>query len=433
MNHSGGPTSARRKGRQGRRHWMPTAAAMVLGLAVGAAAAPGDLDTTFGMGGAVSTNVGGGGSYDTAEAIVVQGDGKIVVAGNASTDFALVRYQSNGSLDSTFGTGGIVTTDFGGSDVVLGLVQQPDGKFVAAGQSAGSDFGLARYAATDGALDTGFGTGGKVTIDFGGSDYAAALVRQSDGKLVAAGAGWNGTDSDFALVRHNGDGTLDTSFGTGGKVLTDLGATPDFLQQALALQGDGKLVVGGGTGSPENVALARYNTNGSLDAGFGTGGTVTLDFGGSQDFVTGLVVQTDGKIVATVFDNASGNFALARWSATGTLDAGFDSDGKVTVDLGGVDTARALVLLSSGKLLVAGTQNENSSAANVALVRLNSNGTLDTTFGSGGKVVTDLGGQEEAFTVKLQSDGKAVVAGRTWTPYPDFLVLRYLGGPGGCQ
>jgi len=188
------------------------ASSLLLGVSASAQAAPGDLDPSFGAGGLVTTDFGSRGDFSLA--VALQTDGKIVAAGNSSradvfdVDFALARYNSNGSLDATFGSGGTVLTDFGTSvDAASDVVVQPDGKILAAGIRAG-DFALARYNA-DGSLDAAFGSAGKVTTDFGSFDQANAVAVQSDGKIVAAG----GTAGGFALARYNSDGSLDAGLG----------------------------------------------------------------------------------------------------------------------------------------------------------------------------------------------------------------------------
>jgi uncharacterized delta-60 repeat protein len=272
---------------------------MLLSLVVLGEGAPGDLDSTFGVRGKVTTDFGG---FASASALVLQPDGKLVAAGGTFR-FTLARYLPDGSLDTTFGTGGKVTTDFGHSDLASALVLQPDGKLVAAGETrqedvGALDFALARYL-PDGSLDPTFGTGGKVTTDFGVFSQAFALVRQPDSKLVAAG----GTAGGFALARYLPDGSLDPTFGTSGKVTTDFGERAS----ALVLQPDGKLVAVGGISA---FALARYLPDGSLDPIFGTGGKVTTNFGG-QDMGLALVRQPDGKLVAAGGSNAGGIFEFA--------------------------------------------------------------------------------------------------------------------------
>ena len=223
-----------------------------------------------------------------------------------------------GSLDTTFGTGGKVTTSFSGSADMNALVVQPDGKLVAAGWDASqSAFGLARYN-TNGSLDSTFGTGGTVSTPIGVDTYgASALVLQSDGKLVAAGNAWKDTvDADFAAIRYNANGSLDTSFGTGGKVTTSFGSQEDDAY-ALVVQPDGKLVAAGVVfnGVRWDFALARYNTDGSLDTTFGTGGKVITAVGTGDDVAFALALQPDGNLVAGGYAANAGTdaFALVRY------------------------------------------------------------------------------------------------------------------------
>ena len=233
----------------------------------------------------------------------------------------LGRGRRPGDLDPTFGSGGKVTTDFGGgSDVAIGVALQPDGKIVAAGTTSTpgvggfSDFALARYN-SDGSLDATFGSGGKVTTDFGGGAEAVAL--QPDGKIVAAGSASPGATifSDFALARYNPDGSLDATFGSGGKVTTEF--TGNFDQaNAVALQPNGKIVAAGtaNTGTTLEFALVRYKKHGGLDPSFGSGGKVTTDFTGSNDVACGVALQPDRKIVAVGHaGTANSDFALARY------------------------------------------------------------------------------------------------------------------------
>ena len=208
-----------------------------------------------------------------AQAVALQPDGKIIAAGSSDGTFALARYTPDSALDSSFGSRGTVTTPFGrGSAYASALALAPDGRIVAAGV-AGSEFALARYNA-DGSLDTSFGDGGKVTTGFDPADVTddrvAEIVLQPDGKIVAAGTIYNGSNYDFALARYDPDGSLDSGFGAGGTVTTALGPNHDFAS-ALALQPDGKIVVGGLSEqlSGDGFALARYNADGSLDMNFG--------------------------------------------------------------------------------------------------------------------------------------------------------------------
>src|SRR6266566_313079 len=213
-------------------------------LSGSAQAAPGDLDSSFGTGGLVTTDFAGRGDFGLA--VALQSDGKIVAAGNSSAvgvfsvNFALARYNTNGSLDSTFGTGGTVLTSFGGNlSAAFDVAVQPDDKIVAVGV-AGSDFGIARYSA-NGTLDPTFGSGGLVTTDFGGSDQANGIALQPDGKIVVVGP----LQGKIGVARYNTDGSLDSTFGSGGKVMTD--ASPSFDGAFDVAVWSGKIVVGGGT------------------------------------------------------------------------------------------------------------------------------------------------------------------------------------------
>jgi uncharacterized delta-60 repeat protein len=415
------------------------AVALVIAIANPAAAPPGDLDTTFDGDGRVTTDIAG--STDQGFAVALQADGKIVAAGVAVVsgmeDFALARYNSDGSLDPTFDGDGLATTDFGGNlDQVLGVAVQANGKIVAAGRADVSgtfDFALARYN-TDGSLDTTFDGDGKVTTDLAGSvnDQAFEVAIQGDGKILAAGVADVSGNNDFALARYNSDGSLDTGFDGDGKVTTDF-ASGSFDQAfGVALQTDGKIVAAGvaDVSGDNDFALARYNSTGSLDATFDTDGKVTTDFAsGSFDQAFGVALQTDGKIATAGLASVSGNaqFALARYKSDGSLDAAFDTDGKVTTDFAGdFDQAFAMTLQPDGKIVAAGAAIV-SGTVEFALARYNTDGSLNTTFSGDGKVTTDFAGMDDvAFGVAIQPNGRIVAAGRiNNSGNYDFGLARY--------
>ncbi len=398
-----------------------------------------DLDPTFGIGGLVTTDFAG--ASDVARSVAIQVDGKIVVAGESGSDFAVTRYNIDGSLDGTFSGDGKVITDIAGTnDIPYGIAIQADGKIVVAGSSgdepAVTDFALARYN-IDGSLDDGseddldpfdenFGTDGKVTTDFaaGSVDIARSIAIQTDGKIVVVGA----SGDDFALARYNIDGSLDATFDGDGKVTTDFAGLADTAR-SVAIQADGRIVLGGYSG--EDFALARYNSDGSLDAAFDGDGKVTTDFAGSADYGYSLAIQADGKIVvggtsdqgATSYD-----FALARYNSDGSLDTSLDSDGKVTTDFGGThDRGYGVAVQADGTIVLAGY-----AGADFALARYNIYGALDANFDGDGRVTTDFTGDSDAaFSVAIQDDGMIVAAGysRKWASY-DFALARYMGGPG---
>ncbi|MFC9388492.1 calcium-binding protein [Streptomyces venezuelae] len=418
---------------------MPVALGMALVLAVPgtALAAPGDLDPTFGPDGRVTTPITG---YAEGHDIARQPDGKLVVVGVSEAGFALARYDANGSLDPGFGGDGIVTSDFGGGSHSANAVaiQPSDGKIVVAGtteviaEEGGGCcfFSMARYN-TDGSLDTGFGDGGLVRVDeFGGSADGADVAVQPDGRIVAAGKGGGG---GFALVRLGTDGGLDPTLGGDGAVVA--GFTPTSPQDAggtargMALQPDGKIVSVGYVGNTAfDIGVARYNSNGTLDTTFSGDGMVTADFGGTE-FGNAVAVQPDGKIVAA--GSGGAGFAVLRYNADGSPDAGFGTGGRTSVNApgdGGI--AYGLALQQNGKIVLAGRADDpNSSEANdFGLARLNVNGTVDTGFGGDGFVVTGFNDFDEARGVLVQPDGKIVAAG--YGAGFAFALARYQGGDG---
>ena len=390
--------------------------------------AAGDLDPSFGIGGKVTTDFFG--NLDVADAMAIQADGKIVAAGVAVTssdsstaDFALARYNQDGSLDASFGSAGEVTTQFSGTIAqAFSVAIQTDGNIVAAGRALSgtsettSDFALARYN-TNGSLDASFGSAGKVTTDlFGNNDEAYSVALQADGKIVAAGLAI-GSPSSSALVRYNGDGSLDVTFGSGGKVTTNVPA------QAIALQADGRVVTASGTGDFE---LARYNSDGSLDISFGSGGKVaTVFFGHSPDHANAIAIQPDGKIVAAgLVRNPFEDFGLARYNADGSLDTTFGIGGKVTTDIfSPEDGAKSIAIQGDGHIVAVGTALVFPGG--FVLARYNRDGSLDVSFGSGGK---ELPAGGDARAVAIQPDGKIVVAGLAGSPFgpADFVLARYL-------
>jgi uncharacterized delta-60 repeat protein len=326
---------------------------------------------------------------------------------------------TDGDLDITFGSGGKVITDFGGDDVANAVALQSDGKIVAAGRTlvgGVSSFALGRYN-SDGSLDTTFGTGGKVTTDSLGDAFALSI--RSDGKIVVAG-GRTQSPSTFVLARYNSDGSLDTTFGSGGKVVrTDFSG----LFVALVLQPDGKIVVA--AGKTGDFVLVRYDGDGSLDTTFGSGGTLTTDFSGRDDEAYALAIQSDGKIVAagrttTTSGSVLSDFALARYNSDGSLDTTFGTGGKVTTSFPSPfpSAAYALALQSDGKIVVAGGGLDVESG--IRLARYNNDGSLDITFGVGGKVGPY---DPDAKAVALQPDGKIVVA--TIPFVSDVGLIRY--------
>ena len=392
---------------------------------------PGLLDGDFDADGIVTTIVNGGGR---GKSVVIQPDGKIIVAGYSklsgeTADFAVVRYNIDGSLDNTFSVNGLVTTDFGNDDFAHAISIQADGKIIVAGRAttpSGYKFAILRYN-SDGTLDNSFNTNGKILGAFGTCN---SLAIQSDGKIVFAGSMFTGTELEFGLTRYSSDGSLDNSFGTDGIVTTDVGVDNE-VAYSVAIQPDGKIVVAGESfdqNSKLDIAVVRYNPDGSLDNSFSVNGIVTTAIGTGHDFGRSLVIQPDGKIVVVGGGVAVG-IAVVRYNSDGTLDNSFNIDGKVITNLDGQnnEVAKDVVLQADGKIVVTGG---NESVFNeFALLRYNTDGTLDTSFDADGIVITEIGNGSSPHSCAIQPNGRIVVAGVAFIGSgTGFAVARYISG-----
>jgi uncharacterized delta-60 repeat protein len=346
------------------------------------------LDSTFGAGGKVTTalNLNSAGIK-----IALQADGKIVaVGGNNSGDFVVARYNSDGTIDNTFGTGGVTTTDLGGTDNASDVAIAQDGTIIVAGTS-GSDFALAAYNASDGSLKSSFGSGGKVVTDFGGADSCKALALQSDGRIVVVGSTAS-TTKDYALIRYNADGSTDNTFGTNGKVQTDFSGDDDQAN-GVAVQADGKIVVcGTSTQNDADVSVARYSSDGSLDGSFATGGQLLYDFKnrGKNNYAYALAIQPDGGIVIVgsiggLQEAFPATMGIFRITPGGTFDVTFNQDGIRRGKFGGYSfaSAHSVALQADGKILVGGSSYNTDGSSAFALIRLKSDGNADSSFALG--------------------------------------------------
>lgn len=400
----------------------------------------GTLDLTFGTGGKSTTNFGLNDAL--AHALAIQADGKLVVAGETYTnstvveDFALARYNANGTLDATFGANGQVVTDMQqNSDAANAVVIQPDGKIVVAGYAhngSNYDFAIARYL-TNGALDNTFGTNGKVLKNFGSTDFGLAMALLPSGKILVAGRAYNGINSDFALVQLNSDGTFDNSFGTSGAVKGNLFNEQESAN-AIAIQPDGKIVAVGDryANNVSIFAAARFNSDGSLDNTFGNGGKVSTAIGTESDVAYAVVIQPDGKIVAVGQSNLlpGSRFALVRYLPNGNLDNSFSGDGMLLTSVsGGADYAYSAAIQADGKILAGGSVSGSNSNSDFAVVRYSPDGNLDAGFGVNGIGLADFNVRTDVAHAMILKQGKIVVAG-----YSDdntqstFAVARFQGG-----
>jgi uncharacterized delta-60 repeat protein len=397
----------------------------------------GSLDTTFGSGGLVTTNFGKN-TGATAYSVARQPDGKIIAAGAGSVSsgsrngighyFAIARYNTNGTLDTSFGPdhSGKVFAKYDSSSIGQpgwGFVLQPDGRIIVGANPFGSStYELVRYN-NNGTLDTTFGPShnGTLMTTFAGATSttidALAIETVGGSSKIVAGVRWNYSSAfyAFALARYNLDGSLDSTFGNGGEVVSPTfpraqGADVD----SMVIQADGKVVLGGiGAGQ---LILARYDTSGNLDATFGSGGLVALPNGAARI----VAIQSDGKIVAGGTEN--GSYGLVRFNVgvAGQLDGSLDA----TFGVGGFANTGSfpsgLVIQTNGKIVT----------VDGSVHRYNSDGSVDTGFGNAG--VAAMPASSYAYGLALQTDGKIVAAGSspgTQQTGGGFGVARFLGDP----
>jgi uncharacterized delta-60 repeat protein len=343
---------------------------------------------------------------------------------------------NGGGLDPSFGVGGKVVTAIGtGAAEGLPVAVDGAGRIVldgAASNGTNNDFAVARYN-PDGTLDTTFAGTGTVLTPIGpGNDIAYAVAIDSTDRIVAGGIASNGSNFDFALVRYNRDGTLDTSFGTGGKVTTSVSGGDDYLR-AIAIDPAGNIVVAGyavGAGGNEDFAVARYTTAGLLDTSFGTGGIVTTPIGTGNDEAFGLALDGSGRPVLVGQCMVGGNwkYGIARFTATGALDTTFGTGGKVILSFGsGDDRGIGLAVDASDRIIVAGQPQTGATTYAVGVARLTSQGALDSSFGSGGEVITPVGAiHDGGGQVVFDKSGRIVVGGTSFNGSDfDFSLERY--------
>ncbi len=464
-------TTCSRTGRSGSRPFTrDVAAALMLlalvmsGLSTPSFALPGDLDPTFSPNGIAGFDlIDFDSGPDVANAVVTQPDGKIVVAGYSlflgDEDFALIRYNPDGSLDPSFDSNGIVLTHFGGNERANALVMQPDGKLVAAGstdRNGNLDFALARYN-VDGSLDDTFGQEGRVCCFLLHDDEARALALQPDDRLVMAGITDVFGTRDVLMYRFLSNGAPDTSFGfdppgsdrpNGSLVVRALSGAALEARALKRQPNDGRLVVAGFTdeGGTDDFVLFRVNANGeSTDPSFFTTGGVRILFRSDgterQDRANALEIQPDGRLVVGGFsrrNQTESDFALVRLNPDGEFDRSFGFDGGLLASFGPGTTSEgsALVLQPDGKIVQAGFSHVDTDF-DFTLVRYNRDGSLDANFGLGGAARTLLQGRHD-FILGLaaqEPDGKLVAAGTSIVPGDptnfNFATARYEVGPVG--
>lgn len=410
-------------------------------------AAPGELDLTFSQDGisvndftnfGMNTTISNG--DDEAKAVKIQPDGKIIAAGVSDYGFLKVcsvsRFNTDGTRDVTFNDGGKVIIPLNSVFICTGVAIQNDGKIIAAGYTSNEtrrSFALVRLN-KNGSLDTTFDLDGKVVTSISGTnDYANAIAVQPNGKIVVAGRSENGGNYDFSLARYNSNGSLDTTFDYDGKVLTDFSNSEDSAN-AVVIQSDGKIIAAGYSNiSNSDFALARYNTDGSLDTSFDTDGRVVTSILNEADAINAVAVQSDGKIVAAGYafnESQSNDFALTRYNSDGSTDVNFGNNGKVITSIftylnnGADDKSTGISILENGNILAVGTSYYASGA--FALACYHPNGTLDNSFGSGGKAIPNIWGYDDHLNAAaIQNDGRIIAVGKSRMQIDfDFSVAR---------
>ena len=396
----------------------------------------GEIDPTFNALGYLVYNPSP--EKEAGNGIVALPDGKILVCGEQKIDgistMLLMRLNNDGSFDDDFGTDGVITSYVGDSNAVAyDIIIQEDGKILISGYSwntNNTDIAILRFN-SDGTPDTEFGGDGIVQTDFGKNESAQGLAIQEDGKIVILSTHYEFAVSyDFLVARYNSDGTLDNTFDSDGWTAID------FIHYdnpfAMAIQDDGKIVVAGQsvTADDEDYAIARLNTNGSLDASFSGDGKLTLDNDGYfEESFYGLAIY-DGNIFATGYYGppTEADFVIYKFNDDGSLDDSYGDDGIAIADFSGRnDYSIAIYAQEDGKMLLAGSSAPLNDG-DIAMARINTDGTLDESFSGDGKFFTDFDSDVEILNaLTLQNDNKIVVVGRTGNA-PDFgiFMARYL-------
>ena len=400
-------------------------------------AAVGALDPSFGTAGIARTTFGG---VDAAAAVAVQADGKIVVAGSTSVggDFAVARYNPDGSPDATFAGDGTTTVDFGfvaDDEAAAALAIQDDGKIVVVGTatfSGDQDFVVARLL-SDGALDTSFSGDGRARFDFAGggtdNDQAFGVAMQGTGPgrtIVVVGTTEQAAEqTNFGVVRFTDAGMVASSqdFALGGA---------DHVR-GVAIDSAMRIVVVGHTDFgpgviPGNLAVLRVEPDGvTPDTDFDADGELVVDIGGGNDEAAGVAIDGNNRIVvAGTVVGAGSNFVITRRNDDGSPDTSFSGNGEAAFTLGGVDTARGVAVLADNRIVVAGTTDSGAAPDDFVVLRLTADGNPDTSFSADGRVLVDVGGDDEAAGVAIDNNGRVIVAGRT-SLMNDFAVARLIG------
>jgi uncharacterized delta-60 repeat protein len=385
----------------------------------------GSFDACFGKNGKRTSDLTTGADANEAQAVAIDAQGRIVLVGYAtiagSTNFAVVRYNADGSLDNSFGTSGVTTFAFGGlTERAVAVTTDSSDRIVVLGSDASgstsSDFAVARLDET-GALDNTFSGDGKQTVNFGGfnNDYGHAVAIDSTGKIVVAGFTDNaGGIIDFAVARLLTDGSLDNTFDTDGRQTVDFATNADEAYAVTIGAADSIIVAGKTAAGDDEMAVAKLTSAGALDTTFDTDGLQTVGFaGGSNDAAKAVSLDSSGNVFVAGYTVVGTDvvFAVAKLTAAGVSDTTFDTDGKQTVNFGGTDEqANSILVDSSGRIVIVGTSD--GAEIKFAVARLTAIGGLDSTFNGTGKLRSDYSGTGDTGNAGvLDADGKIVVVG----------------------
>ncbi|MCG3166637.1 MAG: hypothetical protein POELPBGB_02417 [Bacteroidia bacterium] len=420
-----------------KKHFLLSAALTSL-FTANCFAQPGSLDSDFNGDGKKTDFFDT--DTDDGTSIVVQPDGKILVAGysyiQGDHDFVIIRYTSDGNYDNTFSGDGMTSVNFGSlyNDFCMDMVLQSDGKIILAGHyyinSGNSDICMVRLN-NDGSIDDTFGNSGKVFFDPGtANDYLRAVTLSPSGKLVITGDAWG----DTFIAQFNADGSVDNTFGTSGLIVTQVANVSTYALE-ITCQPDGKILIAGYY-APDvtdiDFMLFRYNSDGTPDNTFSNDGMVNTDIAGGHERAYCLYLHDDGKIsVAGISGNKS---ALVRYNANGTLDVSLNGSGKT--ELAGTDnyTVNNIEFQADGKYILGGNYHDPNVNfhSSFALMRLNYDGSFDNTFGTNGITTTTFDGNvnNELSDITIQPDLRIVATGGTgpYSALHDIATARYLSG-----
>jgi uncharacterized delta-60 repeat protein len=398
----------------------------------------GYLDLTYSDDGIFTTDLGGNG-FDIVYNSTLQADGKLLLTGISNGDFAIMRLLPDGTPDPQFGNDGLALADYAGDmDRSHAVIVQPDGRIVVAGETQinnQSDFAILRLL-PDGTPDSTFGINAWAVNDLGTQyEFPNCVALQADGKIVAAGRKAAPVLSDITMVRYHPDGRVDSLFGNNGIVETNIREEDEAF--AIAIQPDGQIILAGfaSISASGDFAVARYNPDGTLDKFFGEGGKVITDIDGvnASDYIKAMVLLPDGKIL--VVGNANNSFfdgqadvGMVRYDQNGILDPEFGVGGIKVTSFGAFTNSHGLAVQPDGKILFGGVSNAIEEDKRWLLARFQSNGSLDEGFGTAGFTTTKVPGNNDyATAVHIQSDSRIIMTGMSGSnPDIDFAAARYI-------